>query len=290
MDKPASPVKNVTFAFAPLDVTVAAFPNLGITVVAVDTEDFDTDVIAGRIAATLQLLASEQGVKRSEQGVKRFAVNLSFGLVPCSVLEDFRANKEEYATFEAYQEAVLKANNLDATQFRGELVSLLTTPVGSDPLRVLAGQDPENFGGATAIAYLAAAGNYRMDRSLYPGYWSGFASTSAENLSGPAGVKDSAYSNTGEVLLPGGFYQLSLYDPATRTWTTAPDISVAGTSFAAPVLSVFTALDYTNFVPRCSFVRGQGTPLAFYDTDQPKRAVPTLDEPLERAVKTYCKP
>ena len=147
---------------------------------------------------------------------------------------------------------MLAANDGLAERLREELASLLTTPLDNDPLLGLA---REGLGSSTMITYSAAAGNYRHAWSLAPGYWPEFVSVSAENLSGPAAVKDPAYSNTGEVLLPGGYFELTFYDPASGTWVTYPDISIAGTSFAAPVLSVFIALDFTATARRAARLR-----------------------------------
>ena len=232
------------------DMLFAEFPELGITVITVDTEKFNTKAIAKRTSDAVQSVFDKFGISR-------FAINLSFGLVPCSVLEDFRAAKEGLEspalTFERYVGEVLSENGL-AEELREQLASLLTTPIENDPLLALAEEDVslsseegensdvESSGGRVnpvMITYLAAAGNYGYDWSLAPGYWPEFVSVSAENLSGPIGVKDPEYSNTGEVLLPGGFFELTFYDPANRVWVTYPDISVSGTSFAAPVLSVY---------------------------------------------------
>ena len=278
------PAPDIPFDFRPLNVPLVEFPNFGITVAAVDTQDFDTDIIAGRIAATLHTL--------SQRGISRFAINLSFGLVPCSVLEDFEEVKKRYPTFEAYRDAILNANRLDVTRFREELAQILTTPVGQLPLRQLAQLDPEDYFPRTnMVAYLASAGNYKMDHSLYPGYWPEFASVSAADLStwqapNVYPSKDYTYSNTGEVLLPGGYYQFTHYDPSVGDWVSERDIAFAGTSFAAPVLSVFTALDYTGRAPRCPAAYGRGTPLAFYDTDQ--RGKPPLNVSLEDAITQNC--
>lgn len=276
------------------DTLFAEFPELGIVVFAVDTEKFNTEVIAERTSDAVQSVFDKLGISR-------FAINLSFGLVPCSVLEDFRAAKEGLEspalTFEKYVEDVLLKNGL-AGKLREQLASLLTTPIENDPLLALSeegislpSEEEENldveFSGEEAnpimITYLAAAGNYKYDWSLAPGYWSEFVSVSAENLSGPAGVKDPEYSNTGEVLLSGGFFELTFYDPANRIWVTYPDISVAGTSFAAPVLSVYTALDFTHSTPRC--MPTPLSPLAYFNTDPPvSEPLPTLNEPLDTAV------
>ena len=259
----------------------AEFPKLGILVFPVDTEDFNTGEIADRTFETLREV--------NKLGISRFAINLSFGLVPCSVREDFRAAKEGLEspalTFEEYVERVLAVNpsiqdeSESARDLREQLASLLTTPIENDPLLNLG---EEKFGNMM-ITYAAAAGNYGYDWSLAPGYWSEFVSVSAENLSGPTGVKNPEYSNTGEVLLPGGFFELTFYDPANRMWVTYPDISVAGTSFAAPVLSVYTALDFTHSTPRC--MPTPLSPLAYFNTNPPvSTPLPTLNEPLGTAV------
>lgn len=266
----------------PLIVPAVVFPRLGVTVVALDTQDFSTEVIsteviAPRLQATIRTLA--------QQRISRFAVNLSFGLVPCSVLADIEASRQPDLTFEDYQQEVLDANNLDAAEFRDDLVNILTTPVGTDPLLTGAETNPEGLG-AVEISYLAASGNYRLPYSLFPGYWSEFVAVSASAATDTQ-VKDADYSNTGEVLMMGGYYTLTAYDPRTDTFVDYPNIRIAGTSFAAPVLSVFTALGFTNEPPSCR--PDPVSPLAFFKTDPPVvTPLPALDLPLPDALSRYC--
>ncbi len=270
------------FNFEPFSGHVTQFPNLNLTVIAIDTEDFDTSIIAGRIAATIQRAADHWNISR-------FAANMSFGLVPCSVLEDFTAVKQMYPTFESYRDALLAKNKLSVTQFHKELTEILTTPVGNDPLQLLAQFNPEAISGnVDAVAYLASAGNYGMNYSLFPAHWPEFASVSASDLSvdpsRPLEIshKDAAYSNSGEILLPGGYYQLNLYYPGGG-WQPIPDIAFAGTSFAAPVLSVFTALDFTSRAPQCPVTHEHSTSLAHnyrYGLGQ--------DEMLENVINGSC--
>ena len=263
-----------------LNLPVATFTRLNVRVVALDTEDFNTEIIAGWLEATIRTLSASR--------LSRFAVNLSFGLVPCSVLNDIEAAGD--LTFEAYAQEVLGANDLDANTFRDDLVNILTTPVGSDPLQGVVDLTSRGLGDTLEVNYIAAAGNYRLPYALFPGYWSEFVSVSAMNLASATPVKDPDYSNTGEVLLEGGYFILTGYDPATGGWRDYPQISVTGTSFAAPVLSVFTALDFTNPVPRCARNSGEiTTPLAFFKTDPPiLTPSPALDLPLSRALSDYC--
>ena len=204
--------------------------------------------------------------------------------MPCSVLTDIKASRQPDLTFEDYQQEVLDENRLDA-EFRDDLVNILTTPVGTDPLLTGVDANPEQLNGVD-VSYLAAAGNYGLPYSLFPGYWSEFVAVSA-SATLDAQVKDANYSNTGEVLMMGGYYTLTAYDPRTETFVDYPNIRIAGTSFAAPALSVFTALDFTNEPPGCR--PNPVSPLAFFKTDPPVTVpLPELDLPLEGAVNLYC--
>ncbi len=268
---------SVTGEDAVISLQSVVFPRLGVTVVALDTNDFDTEGIGPRLQATIRALVEQQGISR-------FAVNLSFGLVPCSVLTDIKASRQPDLTFEDYQQEVLDENRLDA-EFRDDLVNILTTPVGTDPLLTGVDANPEQLNGVD-VSYLAAAGNYGLPYSLFPGYWSEFVAVSA-SATLDAQVKDANYSNTGEVLMMGGYYTLTAYDPRTETFVDYPNIRIAGTSFAAPALSVFTALDFTNEPPGCG--PNPVSPLAFFKTDPPVTVpLPELDLPLEGAVNLYC--
>ena len=259
-------------------------------VAAVDTEDFNTGVIANRVeAAVSSLIYRDSG----DDMIARFAVNFSFGLVPCSVLRDFEALKEERPalTFEGYQAAVLEANGYDVAAFRAELARVVNAAASADPLRGLTQSNfidnldlGESRKESIAVTYLAAAGNYRLDYSLYPGLWPEIVSVSASDVNSPDTL-DARYSDTGEVLLPGGFFELSFFDPDTNDWQTYSDVSVAGTSFAAPALSVFTAFDYSNENTRCLAPGNRNTKLAFYS---PGGAQPAPNLPLREAVAQHC--
>lgn len=271
--------------FTPFKARVVDVPDLGIEVVAIDTDGFDTEVIAGRIAASIQVLHDR---------VQRIAVNLSFGIVPCSVLENFEAAAERFPTFEEYQQAVLHANphddsgpngGLTPDEFEAQLLEAIVTPLGGDPLYGLT----ERFLGKARVVYLAAAGNYAMDYALYPARWHPFVSIGASH-DGEGDVFDqgspkASYANTGEVLLPGGFYQLRVSD--ADGWFGAPGVGFAGTSFAAPVASAFTALDLRSAAPRCPPTSDGRSPLAFFDPAAPAPH-PPLDVPLGDAVGHYC--
>lgn len=269
------------FGLEPFDLTLAVLPDLNLTVAVVDTEDFDTEIIAGRVAATLRHL-------RQGRGARHFALNLSFGLVPCCVLGDFVASRDRLPPLEAYREEVLNADGLDAAQSRDALSSLLTTSVGSDQFSSLVKRSGEQLVSGGEVTCLAAASNYRLVYSLYPGYWPEFVSVSAREVSNPTAVRDASYSNTGEMLLPGGFYALSAFDPTSNTWRSYPQSAWPGTSFAAPALRVFAALDYTRS-PAASAPRSPHLAVGLIrHRPAGQHATPALNVPLEDALSQHC--
>ena len=271
----------VTSTLSEGDTAIFSVEGEAVYVVAVDTEDFNTVVIAERIEEALVTASNEYGLER-------FAINLSFGLVPCSVLEDFEASKKLYPTFETYLEAVAQANSLDLVVFREELTRILTTPVNqaNDPLRVLVQsregllqQAPE----LDEIIFVAAAGNYALSYALFPAAWPEFIGSSSYDV--VTEVK-SSFSNVGEVMAPGAWFTLS-YVLEPDIVLTEEKVSYAGTSFSAPAVSVFSAFDLMRLTPRCAqnTVIGNLPALAFGTGAMPTSA---LDQPLKIAVSAYC--
>ena len=102
-----------------------------VMVAAVDTEGLDTDVISARIENALAAL----NYYNSELDLDTFqvAINMSFAIVPCVVLDDFEASNA--LTFEDYV-AALGADHQIAEEFYDELAILLLTPLGveAEPL------------------------------------------------------------------------------------------------------------------------------------------------------------
>ena len=291
---------------------VEADATVSIVVAAVDTHGLTTDVIPERIQNALNALrlygAVEDGIE-----IRNAAVNMSFVIVPCSVLDDFMAADLE--DFETYVTA-LAADNDVADDF--DLVELLVQPLsnsaGEQPLRDQVqcyeeGEDEYSFDseanyyldwwflvnygsegegqldvptwgcGATgrSTTYVASAGNFGLGYPMYPAAWPEVVGVSSQNAAEPAGFEPekSGFSNSGEVMAPGAVYLLGSSDAAgTRV------IGYAGTSFSAPVVSLFTALDLMALAPAC----GQQT------WSQLSKAPDSGNAPLADAVDEYCGP
>lgn len=221
---------------------------------AVDVAGLNTDDVPTAIREALRFMGGQGPV-----GYQRVVVNMSFTVVPCSVLSDFGTSG--LANFEAYLEAIRIANNI-GDQYLGELDELVSTPVAlaqealfaylNCPFPVNGGTrcdgKPNGRHGssiASSIVHVGASGNYGNDYSLYPAAWPNVVSVGSLDVAGRGFASGrSDYSNAAGVLAPGGLFLLS----DSRGQTTV----YAGTSFAAPVVSLFLALDQMKQSPRCA--------------------------------------
>ena len=97
------------------------------------------------------------------------------------------------------------------------------------------------------ISHVASSGNFALDYPLFPAAWDSVVAVGSQDATLPSGfgVSKSAFSNSGQVLAPGALYELS------RSTDGQQVAAYAGTSFAAPVVSLFTALDLMRDTPRC---------------------------------------
>lgn len=211
-------------------------------VVAVNAASFNTDVIRDRIRDSLILL--------KDKGFKRFVLNMSFAIMPCTELEEevyTRMVNEELADLKR----VLQESGLDDDQVEEALKGLVETrdfylpprqegPYGEEkpqlPRRILeelAGdplrqffQEPQPELAGLEIINVAAAGNAALGYPYAPALWENVLSVSA-----PDGEK--RYANRGEVIAG---------DVVAITNRDGNPVQVPGTSFAAPEVSVRAAL------------------------------------------------
>ena len=253
-----------------------------LVVAAVNIVDRDTSQIANQIRYALDGLRFYGFVSdfvddgMAGLDIRQAVLNMSFVIVPCSVLEDFELSGLE--TFEGYRDA-LAAENAVADNFYDDLAELLLEPLGgaADPLLeaivcvqddlsfdndqyspgegayyydwsyVLWGDyDAPNWGCAThgrSTIFVASSGNFGFDYAMYPAASPEVVSVSSQDAIGAApedgfSATRSSFSNAGEVMAPGAWYLLGASgEPFARA------LGYAGTSFAAPVASLFTALD-----------------------------------------------
>lgn len=217
-----------------------------IAVQTVDTAGRDTAEIVATIRAGFEYIS-----RVGEVEVADFVVNMSFAVVPCAVAADLGAS--QVGTFEEYVTALRLLNGI-GEQYEGQLTSLLTTPLGAedDPLlaylacplpvhnqwkSVCDGHSHVDGAKLDSLVHVASAGNLGHEFALYPAAWPTVISVSSQDVTaGGFSTLRSSYANSGEVLAPGAFYELSR-PGGDRT------LAYAGTSFSAPVVTLFTALD-----------------------------------------------
>ncbi len=242
----------------------------------------------------LVISALEEAVNRlAEEGVERFVVNMSFVIIPCQdedlnfdfgeflsrrednrghsivsevggdteyvqeLLQDSRVTyiEEDGLNTEEASERVRgrseeqqerQGGQPEFVQQRLQFTRLFENPqLNSDPLR--------DFFRSTdyLIVPIASAGNFKWRRPFFPARWPEVLSVSATEDSD---LRFWLHSNNGEVTVPGAWY---LFDDGVYR---------AGTSFAAPVLSMMSAIDLTQATPTCG-VRGNSPNLTHGNYD-----------------------
>lgn len=264
----------------------------------------------GGYRSDLILPAIQSGIAElGAQGINRFVLNLSFAFIPCqdsdsgfnfsTFLDARRSNPgrslvEELGADPQYVQGILKDSRvsyidetgLARTETEGargsELLSAQTgappTPAGAAPelrgqdLRVLRlfnnprlQADPlRDFLRASRRSDLiiipaASAGNFKQRQPFYPARWPEVISVSANEGDN---LRFWLHSNNGDVSAPGAWF---LFEDGQYR---------AGTSFAAPVVSMLIALDLTQTEPTCG-IQGNRPILAHgsYDNQLTSEAV-----------------
>ena len=215
---------------------------------AVDVGGLDTDRVAERIRAALSFIGGNGGI-----GIKHIVVNMSFAIVPCAVVGDVEAtvgSTSAIPNFEAYVAALATTNGI-GEEYLDELGALVSTPVALQdealfayltcPLPAGSRCDGKGSGKyakptVTSIVHVASSGNFGNDYALYPAAWPTVVSVGSLDVDGRRYSADrSSFSNAASVLAPGNAF--SLADRHGRT------VAYAGTSFSAPVVSLFSAID-----------------------------------------------
>lgn len=240
-----------------------------IVVQAVDTHGYDT----ARIVDAIQNALHEDA---GHLGIDRVALNMSFGIVPCSVEQDYEASKASGTVTNI--DEYLKA--LELAGFGGTLEQLrrvLFTPFPEDPLQIYLRDyartskqyqgTPQRLPGR--LVALASSGNDGLGFPYAPAAWPRVVAVGANE----ALTSDRAdFSNTAGVRTGGAWYRVE--DPVLAGGPrVAAHAAVAGTSFASPGAAVFTALDLMLTDPACDL---PGTMYALSDD--------LADQPLDVAV------
>lgn len=240
---------------------------------AIATSDFNTDAVGSELDQAISELRA--------QGVSKIIVNMSFVILPCSIVKDFVLNKLVYPSLFDYFEFLIAANTEVIIEAQGvpdflsgevsirvaELVVESFRPFDpeADPLRQTILANPD-------VLFVGAAGNFGRDVAAYPAVWDEVLAVSASDPTLKA-----EFSNTGSVMLAGAWFRLT--NPLGLNGHDLPvaNIIYAGTSFAAPGVSVFSALDLAT-QGRCGLL-GNNPRLSLLDAS---------DVPLEEAILEAC--
>lgn len=212
-----------------------ASTNSRFTVKAIDTGLTTSAVIADKIKAYLQFLALKN---------QTAVVNLSFALMPCGVKTDFEqwdAQNSGVQTFEGYMQALAALNSVNYDALVGTIVESTNLP--NDPLLGLINNTAY---GAARHVYVAASGNFSLKYSMYPANWKNVVNvTGSTASSGPDGrVRNDKLFNQGEIMHTAA--SLVLNPPPLLL--NGKKVYYLGTSFSAPTVSVFSALDLAGWL------------------------------------------
>lgn len=257
-----------------------------LVVMAVDTELESSDRIAAEIRTGLARLEQQYDVHDA-------VVNMSFGLYPCGAVQDFEAVKHGYRSFHEYLGDLARHNGFrDADGVHLRLIEM--TDTADDPLRELT--DEVGLGGGEHL-YVASAGNYGLDVSLFPAGWPKVVSVTGSEegqpdrrarIVNPQTGRLEPMFNAGEVMETGAWYRLSNPHDLNGRVALGQPLYIVGTSYVAPVVSLFSALDeaqdnHAGGAMLCGLSPDDRPWLAYYpDTGR------LWDLPLEDAVNAFC--
>jgi predicted transport protein len=203
----------------------------------------DTAFVASKIESKINELLMQQSTLK-------IVINMSFALMPCGVYNDFviwDGQTLGEQTFEDYVRALFNKNvrlgNIEPPDTRGDLVNAIIDSTNSptDPLKKLI--NGTDFScpflcSAQHNIYVASAGNYSLDREMNPAGWNGVVNVTGSSVDDPT-TRATEYFNRGEVMHLAA--SLKLNPP--RFLIRGKPLYYIGTSFSAPTVSVYSALD-----------------------------------------------
>jgi hypothetical protein len=241
----------------------------------------DTTLITNEIVKVLGM-GSPGAVSRN------VVINMSFALLPCRVFTDYEnwnnTTPSVQETFEQYMKALFEKNKVipatQVTTYEGLVQDIInSTDVWSDPLKgLIAGTSgcPFNNCSAKRHVYVASAGNYSLNQAMYPANWPGVVSVTGSSVDNPS--TKASFFNQGEVMHVAATLKLNPSDRGCFLLPTSSckPVYFIGTSFSAPTVSVYSALDLAT-VKRCK----DPNPNALLISELAKDAPTLVNRPLE---------
>lgn len=237
---------------------------------AVAPADFNTAVVGQELERAILALKAE--------GLDTIVVNMSFIILPCSIVKDFVLNKLVYPSLFDYFDYLISENTREFMNEQGipdflssevskrisDLILDQMRPVSpeGDPLRQTILANPDVF-------YIGAAGNFGRSVAAYPAYWDEVLAVSASSP-----LEKAEFSNEGTIMLTGAWFRLT--NPLDLNGHALPvaNLIYAGTSFAAPGVSLFSALELAA-----------SDPCRLFDWEE---TFQVRDLPLAEAVSQTC--
>lgn len=258
----------------------------------------DTKLITNEIVKVL----GTPSVAESPLG-RNVVINMSFALLPCRVFTDYEnwnnSTPTVQETFEQYMKALFEKNKgipeTKVTTYEGLVRDIInSTDVWGDPLKgLIAGTSgcPFNNCSAKRHVYVASAGNYSLNQAMYPANWPGVVSVTGSSVDNPS-VRATKYFNRAEVMHVAATLRLNPDRGCFLLPTSScQPVYYIGTSFSAPTVSVYSALDLAT-VKRCK----DPSPNALLISELAKDIPTLIDRPLETigatpgAVSVRCGP
>lgn len=246
-----------------------------LTVTAVNTRLANQAVISNTTRAKITTGDLEKILDTTLKYAPRsMVINMSFVLTPCQVYEDFVLSRA--ATLEQYVERLMVANGRTSnnnglvdtpTEFEFINAIIESTNVSNDPLKKLI----DLF--AKTHIFVGASGNYGLPTAMYPAKWAGVVNVTGSTFDNQNARATSLF-NAGEVMSVGSLFRLN---PPTASGN---PVYYFGTSYAAPSVSVFSALDLAG--------KGRCTDSQTYKSELALDTISIVDKRLESAVPTRC--
>ncbi len=185
-------------------------------------------------------------------GYRVAVVNMSFSIVPCTVLQDFNDQDTGAITFEQYVQALLALNGVSAgSQTAQTLSGAIQSPVEAlddsllDLLECPTFKSGQACGaGFQSFVSVAASGNYGLEFPLFPAAAPGVINVGSQRFENGFRDEASTFSNAADVLAAG--------DVILLRKTKVNALAYIGTSFSAPFASLFVALDQRTGSPTCA--------------------------------------
>jgi hypothetical protein len=218
-----------------------------LVVKAIDTGFTTTESIAIKIQQALPLL--------DRYKIERAVINMSFALLPCTVIEDYKVWEPTVAGIQGFSDYMKELATKNEVSYDSLVPAIIeSTNSANDGLYQLI-QGSAN--GADKHVYVGASGNFGLAYPMYPANWPGVVNVSGAAVDNPATstvnenrLLEASLFNSGEILHTA--VSMRLDPPGWPFFGLGKPLYYMGTSFSTPTVSVFSALDLATQAQRCS--------------------------------------